>query len=117
MRLVISRLSPPACALATEGSRTTARELTMAEGNMIKDMAMPFRTPSVLTAWDWLKPKAASRLGIRMDSALLKRFMTSRFAMSGRASAMRGMAMDAMEGAWGSGQVSPSFSSKERSGA
>ena len=42
--------------LAVDGSRTTAREFTRAEGKRTNGIAMPVRVPYVLTAWDLVRP-------------------------------------------------------------
>ena len=94
----IRSLFPADWAFATVGSRRTAIELVMAEGNRIKGMAIPVSTPYMEKASSLFNPKAWRRLGIQMASALPRRFNTSRFPIKGRARDMRGITSERKEG-------------------
>ena len=85
---------PAACASETVGSRTTARELVIADGKKIKGSAIPVSTPYVLRASALDRPNSSSLLGTKIASRLCRQPRISRLPISGRAIAINGAASD-----------------------
>ena len=101
---------PSAWASATVGSRSTAMELVMAEGNRMKGRAMLVSTPYTDRASEFVRPELISLLGIHMASALPRTFNIRRFPIRGRARAIRGAAVAPKErGMAGARRESPSL--------
>ena len=65
------------------GSSRTERELVTTVGSRTTGIAMPVRVPNIESASSRPQPEAMSAEGMRMDSALAKRFKVTRLAVSG----------------------------------
>ena len=59
--------------------------LAMAEGNIIKGMAIPVRIPYWLRAWEEVRPWAWRVTGSRAAWALWRKFMMTRVPVRGAA--------------------------------